>query len=405
MKNKYKNSNNAMLYKLRLQFVLFSMLSLIIMQSVIIYICSSYIYNKMLKKSDILINDIYTLATTNDTSIDIDARFFYITIDTNDKITNINTTNNKSIRPKEAAYYYRQVINTQNNEGFYNGYRYKLYKGDSSTIAIFLLRKSMLEDVNRTISSMIVVSICGISVMLIFLIFISKKMVIPIAKSYQKQKEFITSASHELKTPLAVIKADADVLMMDSSEESFEWLEDIKSQVDNMTTMTNNLVCLARMDERDGNIIKSEFSISELTKELVNSYNSMAIDQSKLFIYKIEPNITYNGDINSIRQLFSIILDNAFKYGLKDGCINVSLKKIKKTIIVEFENDVEVIDNDMPDKMFDRFYRSDSNSSKIKGYGLGLSIAKSIVNEHNGSIYAKFTNNKSILITIKLPTI
>lgn len=403
--DKKQSTNNRMLTKLRIEFVIIATFSLVIMQSIIIYISGSYIYNKMLKKSDMLISQIFEQAISDNSTSDIDARYFYITIDSSDKITVINNSNNRSIRPKEASNYYKSISDNKKTDGFYNGYRYKLYNADNnSTIAIFLLRSSMLDDIHRTIYSMIIVSAAGLFVMLIFLVIISKKMVSPIAKSYQKQKEFITSASHELKTPLSVIKADVDVIMLDSDKEDNEWLLDIKSQVDSMTAMTNSLVALAKMEEHSGKIVKTNFNISNVAYEIFHSYNSVAIEKHIDFIYNITPDITFNGDLASIRQLFSILLDNAFKYGLTDGNINASLVIKKHKLILEFINDVESINTDQLEKMFDRFYRSDSTASKVKGYGLGLSIAKTIVTEHNGTIHACAVNDqKSIDIIVKFP--
>lgn len=399
-----KSLNNRMLNKLRIEFVIIAMISLVIMQSIIIYISGSYIYNKMLKKSDILINEIYEQAVSDDSTTDIDARYFYVTIDSSGKVSNVNNTNNRSVRPKEAASYYREIASSRHTEGFYNGYRYKLYNTNGSTIAIFLLRSSMIDNVRRTIQSMIIVSVIGLLIMLVFLILISTKMVLPIAKSYQKQKEFITSASHELKTPLSVIKADVDVIMMDNRKEDEEWLLDIKNQVDNMTSMTNSLVTLARMDERAGNIITTSFIISDIANEIINSYKSTAIKKNIHFTYNITPDILYEGDLSAIRQLFSILLDNAFKYGISGGNVHIALSTARHNLLLEVSNDIETIDNNQLEKMFDRFYRSDSASSKVKGYGLGLSIAKAIVTGHKGTIYAKAINEQhTISVIAKLP--
>ena len=402
-KKLHNNLNNRLLRRLRIEFVLIAILSLIVMQGIIIYISGSYIYNKILKKSDILISDIYANATLYDNANDIDARYFYVITDASGK-AQVYNTNNRSVKPKEAVRYYMYVSETGHSTGFYNGYRYRLYDNDNSTLAIFLLRSSMLENVHHTILSMIIVSASGLLIMLVFLILISKKMVMPVAKSYQKQKEFVTSASHELKTPLAVIKADVDVLMMDYDDANNEWLSDIKLQVDNMTAMTNNLVVLAKLDERARNITKISFNISELAYEIVNSYNAIAINRHLHFTYNITPGIVYKGNSGAIRQLFSILLDNAFKYVLNNGNIHISLTNSHNKLLLEVANDVENIADVQLDKMFDRFYRADSAASNVKGFGLGLSIAKAIVTAHNGTIYAKaVSNQEAIDIIVKLP--
>lgn len=403
MNNKHSDLNNHLLCKLRIQFVIIAMLSLVIMQGIIIYISGSYIYNKMLKKSDMLISDIYSNATLYDNANDIDAIYFYVITDASGK-TQVYNTNNRSIKPKEAVSYYRYASEMGHFTGFYKGYRYSLYNNDNSTIAIFLLRSSMIEEVKHTILSMIIISSSGLLMMLVFLILISKKMVMPIANSYQKQKEFVTSASHELKTPLAVIKADVDVLIMDCTDKNTEWLSDIKMQVDNMSAMTNKLITLARLDERARNIVKTSFNISELAQEMVISYNAMAINRHLNFTYSIKPDLLYKGDSAAIRQLFSILLDNAFKYVINNGNIHISLTTSHNKLSLKVRNNVESIANGQLDKMFDRFYRSDSAAANIKGFGLGLSIAKAIVTAHNGTIHAKaVSKQQAIDIIVNLP--
>lgn len=124
----------------------------------------------------------------------------------------------------------------------------------------------MIDDVKKTAVSLIESSCAGIAVMLLILIFTSKLIVMPIAKAHRKQKEFITSASHELKTPITVIRADADILQMDNPDN--EWIEDIKKQAENLTAMTNSLVSLARMDERNGHIKRVVFLFLTLHKKL-----------------------------------------------------------------------------------------------------------------------------------------
>ena len=222
----------------------------------------------------------------------------------------------------------------------------------------------------------------------------------PIAKAHRKQKEFITSASHELKTPITVIRADADILLMD--DENNEWLADIKKQAENLTTMTNNLVTLARMDERNGNIPRIDFPVSELAEEVVHSYNALAIDFGKHFSYDIKPNLSCCGDAASIRQLFTILLDNAFKYSPDNGNINFILSSSGNYITLCVTNNVEHIGKGLTDRMFDRFYRADSTSARITGHGLGLSIAKAIVAEHNGSIKAKANGEHELIIKAQL---
>jgi len=181
-----------------------------------------------------------------------------------------------------------------------------------------------------------------------------------------------------------------------------EWIEDIKKQAENLTAMTNSLVSLARMDERNGHIKRVVFPVSDLAEEAVHSYNALALDSGKHFTYDITPDLTCCGDASSVRQLFTILLDNAFKYSSGKGNIDFKLYSSGSYIVLIVSNDVDNIDKNLTDRMFDRFYRADSTSAKITGYGLGLSIAKAIVSEHNGSIKAKMDGSQRIIIKAQL---
>ena len=398
-KNKASNYNEKMLTRLRIQFIFLSMAVVIIMQGFIVYTSVRNTYNKMVAKSDHLVSSIY-INVLNKKPIKVDARYFYITFDKNNNPKIINVDNIPDISKEEALELYNEALSTGETDGFYNGYRYCIYENKMRPIAVFVLRSNMIDDVKKTAVSLIEGSCVGIGIMLLVLIFVSKLIVMPIAKAHRKQKEFITSASHELKTPITVIRADADILLMD--DENNEWLADIKKQAENLTTMTNNLVTLARMDERNGNIPRIDFPVSELAGEVVHSYNALAMDFGKHFSYDIKPNLSCCGDAASVRQLFTILLDNAFKYSPDNGNINFILSSSGNYITLCVTNDVEHIDKGLTNRMFDRFYRADSTSARITGHGLGLSIAKAIVADHNGSIKAKANGDHEIIIKAQL---
>lgn len=135
-----------------------------------------------------------------------------------------------------------------------------------------------------------------------------------------------------------------------------------------------------------------------MAEDVTHSYNAVAIEQQKRFVYNIEPGITCCGDSSSIRQLFTILLDNAFKYSSDCGKIDFCLKKSGNNIIIQVKNDVNYIEENQTQRMFDRFYRSDATTSKVKGYGLGLSIAQAVVLEHKGNISAKAAGEHEIII-------
>lgn len=397
--HKKSYNNEKMLTRLRVQFIVLSMAVIIAMQGFIVYTSIRNTYNKMVTKYDHLISSVY-INVLSKKPINIDVPYFYVRINKDNKLHAVNIDNCSDISEDDAYNMYMEAYSTGEFNGFYNEYRYCIYERDKSKVAVFVLCNNIHDDIRKTSMSLIESSCAGLLIMLLILIFASKLIVMPIAKAHRKQKEFITSASHELKTPITVIRADVDILQMD--DEDNEWLIDIKKQAENLTAMTNNLVALARMDERNGNITRIDFPVSDLAGEVVHSYKALAIDSGKHFTYDIKPDLSCRGDAASVRQLFTILLDNAFKYSSENGNIHFSLSSSGSYITVCVTNDVDHIDKGLTDRMFDRFYRADSTSARITGFGLGLSIAKSIVAEHNGSIKAKANGSNEIVIKAQL---
>ena len=158
------------------------------------------------------------------------------------------------------------------------------------------------------------------------------------------------------------------------------------------------------MDEDNkNNIFMTDFSLTEILNEAIKPYISLAKRQNKTFIYEIEENITYNGDTKKIKELIDILLDNAFKYSSNNGEIKIKLIKHNKNIKLTFYNTCDNIPQGNLDILFDRFYRLDSSrNTSLGGYGIGLSIAKAIVEMHKGKINAYSSNGKEIIFTINL---
>ena len=225
---------------------------------------------------------------------------------------------------------------------------------------------------------------------MIFLVIISGKVVSPIVKNREKQKQFITSASHELKTPLTVIHADAQLLESDIGEN--EWLTDIIRQTDRMTEMTHRLVYLSRVEEQNEPFVKIDFPISDLAEEVAQSYRAVAQNQGKEYSVDIRKGLTCCGDEKAIRELMTALLDNAFKYSTADGHIGVKLYSDKHGLIFSVENTVSDIDSAQTKKFTERFYRSDT-SDKVKGFGIGLSIARAVAEGHKGKLSVSLDND------------
>ncbi len=339
------------------------------------------------------------------TETPFDARYFTADVDDRGNITAISMDRIAAVSETEAKTMAEKVIQETKSEGYIDGFRYaKATKSDGTVYYVFL-------DCNRELStfyaflraSLIVGALGAVSYLILVLVF-SKIVLRPVAESYAKQKRFITDASHEIKTPLAIIDANTEVIEMEAGES--EWTKSIRNQIRRLTSLTEKLVFLSRMDEESTKLEMREFGLSELVDETLDSYEAMAISKGKKLERIIAPNIRYYGDETNLRQMMSLLMDNAMKYSDVNGTIRVKLEHITKgkyRYKMTFCNTVADIAPGNHDELFERFYRADeSRSSKTGGHGIGLSVVKAIVTAHKGKITAESKDGKSLRFVIYL---
>lgn len=248
-------------------------------------------------------------------------------------------------------------------------------------------------------------------VMLIFIFFVSKffanKSIEPIKNAFDKQKQFIADASHELKTPLAVINTNVDVLLTngeDNINDGSKWLYYIKSEVERMTKLTNDLLYLTQVDYSDINMFFSDFNLSEAVENVLLTMEAVIFEKNISLQYNIDPNIKIYGNSEQIKQVVMILLDNALKYTNAKGSVTVNLKKYQNNILLSVANTGKGIPEECMPEIFDRFYRIDKSRSKNNGgYGLGLAIAKAIVKQHKGKISVKSVLGESAIFSVEFP--
>lgn len=326
-------------------------------------------------------------------------RFFTVNINENGVISTIDTGNIAAITSTDAANYAYEIYNKGDKVGFFDIYRYSAIDSEDGMLMIFLDCQKDIETFKTFLINSIVVSMLCIVAVFILVVVLSKKAIRPIAESYEKQKRFITDAGHEIKTPLAIISANTEVIELTSGEN--EWTKSIQNQIERLTKLTSNLVSLARMDEEGQKVEMSDFSFSELLIETASPFEAVAASKNVNFKIEVDDNIVMHGNSESIRQLISILLDNAFKYVSDCGNIILKLNKKGKRINMSLYNDTDNIDKGNLVILFERFYRIDnSRNSEKGGYGIGLSIAKAIVDIHKGKIHADSVDGKSIEFTV-----
>ena len=249
----------------------------------------------------------------------------------------------------------------------------------------------------------LVMSLVGFAIIAAVVIFVSGRFTRPVAESYEKQKRFITDASHEIKTPLTIISANVDVLKMDMGEN--EGLDEIQRQSKRLTELTNDLVYLSRMEEAGNKPQMIEFPISEVVSGAAAPFASIAASKMINYTVNVQPLLSMKGDERSISQLVSILLDNAMKYTPEGGRVELKLERQGRRLILTVTNTTaSPITPDDLRHLFERFYRPDtSRNSETGGHGIGLSMAEAIVTAHGGKISAKAPENNVFQITAAFP--
>ena len=278
-----------------------------------------------------------------------------------------------------------QALEKGKTSGFIGSYRFLKVETNVGDLILFLNCQRELDSYESFVKNSVLISIGVILSVLVLIILVSKRVIAPIQETYLKQKQFITGASHELKTPLAIISSNADVLEMMNGDS--KWTTNIHNQVDRLTSLVNSLVVFSRMEEKD-TVERTSFDLTETLKSRIEDFDELANFQKKYIVTDIDENLNYYGEKDSIIQLMDILLENAIKYAPEDSDISVKLNKTRKYATLKVSNKANVVKGDLS-KVFDRFYRLDeSRNSAIKGYGIGLSMAQLIAEKHKETIQA-----------------
>ena len=278
-----------------------------------------------------------------------------------------------------------EALKEGKTSGFIGSYRFLKAETNVGNLILFLNCQRELDSQHSFEKNSLLISIGVIASVFVLIVLVSKRVIAPIQETYIKQKQFITGASHELKTPLAIISSNADVLEMMNGDS--KWTQNIHNQVDRLTSLVNSLVVFSRMEEKD-TVERTRFDLTNALESRIEDFNELANFQKKNIVTDIDSDLYYFGEEASIVQLMDILLENAIKYAPEDSGISVSLKKNRKYAILKVSNKATVQKGDLG-KVFDRFYRLDeSRNSAIKGYGIGLSMAQLIAEKHKETIRA-----------------
>jgi two-component system, OmpR family, sensor histidine kinase CiaH len=405
-----------MIKKLRMKFITVSMLSITIVLFLILGTVNYTNYRDLNRRADKMLeliiknNGRIPRPRSNDKSDAIntefsrealfETRYFVVYFDENSKVLMSDTGNVFSVSASNAQDYALEVSDKIAKSGFIDNYKYQKCNIKGNQAIVFVDSTRDIELFQGFLLNSAYIAL--ISLVLVFIVsyLLSPLAIKPIITAYNKQKKFITNASHEIKTPLAVISANVDIIEMSTGES--KWITSTKNQIHRLADLVNQLVSLSRLDENQ-TMDKFKLSLSDLAVMAAESFESIALESEKEFETQIQEGVTYSGNEKNLSQLLYILLDNAFKYSNDHGKIRLSIFQKHEKMIIEVYNTTKPIAKGNHNEFFDRFYREDeSHNSHITGFGIGLSLAQSIVLAHKGKITAKSIDGNSVTIEVLL---
>ncbi len=331
------------------------------------------------------------------------ARYFCVWFDREGSVARTDIGRISSVSGEEAKEYAEKIYEQGKESGRLNRFEYRRMPARDGQGELLLFLDTSAQ---RYALLLVLALSAGIGIlcwfgMLLLVILLSNKAILPIARNLEKQKQFVTDAGHEIKTPLAIIMANTEAMELCGGET--KWSRNIKAQTVRLGGLMQNLLVLARLDEGVWELPASDFSMSRLLEEALPTFCESAALKNVMIEAKIGQGIELHSNRENLLRLVSILLDNAVKYVPKGGEIAVTLKRQGRETLLQVENDCEELPVDEPEKLFDRFYRGDSaRTQKSGGYGIGLSAAQAIVENCKGEIRAEYRGDSRIVFTVRI---
>lgn len=341
----------------------------------------------------------------NRTELPFSTRYFTVTLDARGEILSADLRSIASVTEEELLDYTTAILAQGKAVGWYKSYRYRVDVSQDRTLLIVLESSSARGNIYTVLSITLFVAVGAFALIFLLVALLSRRAIRPIGESYEKQKQFITDASHELKTPLTVISANAEILSMTYGQN--EWCDAIRRQADSMRTLILKMIRMAKLDEEAPAFDMQPFDLSEAVYDTAMSFRSAAQARGLSLTADAPQGIRFCGDEAALRQVVSILVDNAVKYCDEGGSIEVTLARTprrlgREKLILRVKNSFRAVNSLALDRLFDRFYRADASHSEPTGFGLGLPIGKAIVEKHGGTLAAQGEGG-AIVFTASFP--
>lgn len=318
--------------------------------------------------------------------------FYSVEFASNDDVIAVNNENSALQSDETLIEIAEAAVKSGKESGTKGNIHYLVSeKGDRTLVAMI---DGTLGNRNQQtlIKEMLVIGGAAMVVLFVISIFIAKRIVRPLEENDKRQKRFVSDAGHELKTPIAVISANGELLRRQIGE--CEWLDNIDYENERMSDLVKQLLALSKAE--NGELIKDTVDLTKLVDGEALVFESLAYEKGVAIESETEKGILVDGNANQLRQLVSILLDNALSHGT-GKTIELSLRRERHAAVLSVSNEAKQMSADVLDHLFDRFYRTDEARNEDGAhYGLGLSIAKAVADAHGGNIRAEYKNGRAI---------
>jgi signal transduction histidine kinase len=327
------------------------------------------------------------------------SKYYLVLLGSDQTVLRLYNDNSSGYSNQELSKLAMTLLQKGNKKGTYHSFTYFIKAKKNGTYIAFSNGVFQNTYLDTLFSNILIFGFIGLILLLLVSIWLSRWLITPLESAFNKQKQFISDASHEIKTPIAVISSNADALEREIGKN--KWLEYIQNETLWMNKLINTLLQLATIDSYEDGKLQNKFNFSEVVMSIVLPFESIIYDKQIKLIDQIDDNIYVAGDSIQLGQLISILLDNAINHTEPGGIITVKLKQQRDKKILTVANTGNEIPLSEQKLIFERFYRADKARTRGNGnYGLGLAIANAITHSHNGKITVACKNQTTTFTVV-----
>ena len=407
-----------MIRKLKIKFIMISSASMLLVLLIVLGIVNGFSYyntkveifsvmSKISENGGFLPNELEYRSAIGESVLTEESmyslRFFSVITDESGFVISVDRGHVATISESEAKTYLQKALHRNSKEGFFSegDSTFAFQKtgiGDDLSLYVIMDCTRQIHTLQVFVKASVYIGMISMLLLLLLLIGFANRAVAPLARNIESQKMFITNASHELKTPLAIISANTEVLEM--TEGKNEWTESTMEQVKRMTELISHLITLSKLQEKD-EIVLTDVSISEVTEKVAAEFRILAEQKGLTYETEIAKDRTVKADQGGLRELTSILIDNAVKYCTEGGTVRIALEPKLHGTMLSVANTYPEKEGVDYSKFFERFYREDqSHNSEKKGFGIGLSMAKHFTEMFRGKINVGYKNGMIIFTVV-----